>query len=180
MIRALRKTICLLVGLAFCLPMSAVKPDTIRIVFIGDVMSHGPQTAAALRPGGNRANPADYDYSSYFRHVQDRFDAADFVVANLEFPCGVKPYSGYPFFSAPQSLAYEAQRCGIDLFLAANNHICDQGRAGSRRPSFPPKPLLTHPRKKRPRPVKPVRPFAKPTGLMWKPLPPATTPFTRL
>lgn len=125
-----RKLLALLAGLAVCQPLAAGRPDTVRIVFIGDVMSHGPQTSAALRPGGNRANPADYDYSSYFRHVQDRFDAADFVVANLEFPCGVKPYSGYPFFSAPQSLAYEAQRCGIDLFLAANNHICDQGRAG--------------------------------------------------
>ena len=130
MIRALRKTICLLVGLAFCLPMSAVKPDTIRIVFIGDVMSHGPQATAALRAGGDRDNPADYDYSGCFRHVQDRFEAADFVVANMEFPCGVTPYSGYPHFSAPQSLAYEAQRAGIDLFLTANNHICDKGRTG--------------------------------------------------
>lgn len=108
----------------------ARQADTVRIVFIGDVMSHGPQVTAALKPGGDRSDPASFDYSSYFRHVQDRFDAADFVVANMEFPCGVSPYSGYPQFSAPRSLAEEARRAGIDLFLTANNHICDKGRAG--------------------------------------------------
>ena len=125
-----RKTLALLLGLALCQTAAASLPDTVRIVLVGDVMSHGPQAQAALRPGGDRINPDDYDYTACFRHVQDRFDAADFLVANLEFPCGVKPYSGYPFFSAPQSLAYEAKRCGIDLFLTANNHICDQGRTG--------------------------------------------------
>ena len=130
MVNFWRKAFVLLLGLAVAGPLIARGRDTVRIVFIGDVMSHGPQTAAALKPGGNRANPADYDYSACFRHVQDRFDAADFVVANMEFPCGVTPYSGYPFFSAPQSLAREAERCGIDLFLTANNHICDKGGTG--------------------------------------------------
>ena len=119
-----------LTGLLLWQAALAGSPDTARIVFIGDVMSHGPQAAAALRAGGDRNDPADYDYSACFRHVQPYFDAADYVVANLEFPCGVKPYSGYPFFSAPQSLAVEARRCGIDLFLTANNHICDKGRIG--------------------------------------------------
>jgi len=130
MIRSVRRTLLLVVGLVQCLAAVAQRPDTLRIVFIGDVMSHGPQAMAALRPGGDRNNPADYDYSACFRHVRDRFDAADYVVANMEFPCGVTPYSGYPFFSAPQSLAYEAKRVGVDLFLTANNHICDQGRVG--------------------------------------------------
>ena len=124
------KTMLLLLCLMQALSAWAARPDTIRIVFIGDVMSHGPQVTAALRSGGDRDNPADFDYSDCFRHVQDRFDAADFVVANMEFPCGVTPYTGFPQFSAPQSLAYEAQRVGIDLFLTANNHICDKGRAG--------------------------------------------------
>ena len=128
--KTFRKTLLLLAALTASLTASAGRPDTLRIVFIGDVMSHGPQVTAALRSGGDRDNPADYDYSGCFRHVKDRFDAADFVVANMEFPLGVKPYSGYPHFSAPQSLAYEAQRVGIDLFLTANNHICDKGSAG--------------------------------------------------
>ena len=110
--------------------LSARDADTVRIVFIGDVMSHGPQVTAALKPGGDRTKAEDFDYSSYFRHVRDRFDKADFAVANMEFPCGVVPYSGYPQFSAPKSIAEEAMRSGIDLFLTANNHICDKGSAG--------------------------------------------------
>jgi len=130
MLKTSRKTILLTLLLACCLRAYAAPPDTIRIVFIGDVMSHGPQVSAALRSGGNRNDPADFDYSSYFKHIRHYIDRADFAVANMEFPVGIVPYSGYPFFSAPQSLAYEAQRSGIDLFLTANNHICDQGRAG--------------------------------------------------
>lgn len=125
-----RKLLAFLTALTVCQTVAAAQADTVRIVFIGDVMSHGPQATAALRPGGDRNNPDDYDYSDCFKHVQSRFDAADFVVANMEFPCGVIPYSGYPHFSAPQSLAAEARRCGVGLFLTANNHICDQGRIG--------------------------------------------------
>ena len=120
--------------LSACLLMggseAAAQCDTVSLLFIGDVMSHGPQVSAALRAGGDRDNPVDFDYSACFRHLQSRFDAADFVVANMEFPCGVAPYTGFPQFSAPRSLAEAARRAGIDLFLTANNHICDKGRAG--------------------------------------------------
>ena len=57
-------------------------------------------------------------------------DAADFTVANMEFCLGGPPYTGYPSFSAPESLAEEAADAGVDLFLCANNHICDRGRRG--------------------------------------------------
>ena len=130
----MNRNVAVLLLLACCLVMSrtdaTAQADTVRLVFIGDVMSHGPQVTAALKPGGDRADPASFDYSSYFRYVKDRFDAADYVVANMEFPCGITPYSGFPQFSAPRSLAEEAHRAGIDLFLTANNHICDKGRAG--------------------------------------------------
>lgn len=130
----MRKTVLKLLFLltwSLCgLTAMAAGPDTVRIVFIGDVMSHSPQVTAALKPGHDRSDPRSFDYSSYFSHVRDRFDAADFTVANMEFPCGIAPYTGYPQFSAPRSLAEEAARSGIDLFLTANNHICDKGARG--------------------------------------------------
>lgn len=73
---------------------------------------------------------SSYDYSSYFAHVQHFIDEADFTVANMEFCLGGPPYTGYPSFSAPEALAEEAAEAGIDLFLCANNHICDKGRRG--------------------------------------------------
>ena len=130
MVQTKGKLLTLLLGLALCQAAFAGRPDTVRIVFIGDVMSHGPQVSAALRHGGNPANPADYDYSSYFQYVQPWFREADLVVANMEFPVGVLPYSGYPFFSAPPALPEEARRSRIAVFLTANNHLCDRGKAG--------------------------------------------------
>lgn len=130
MLKTLRKPLLLLLVLATALPALAGRRDTLRLVFIGDVMSHGPQITAALRHGGNPADPADYDYSSYFQYVRPWFEEADLVVANLEFPVGVRPFSGYPFFSAPPALPDEVQRSSVDVFLTANNHLCDRGRAG--------------------------------------------------
>ena len=109
---------------------SAAHPDTLSIVFIGDVMCHAPQCTASLLPGGDPAKYDDYDFSGFFAHVKDRIRGADLAVANLEFPCGVVPYTGYPHFSAPRSLAEAAAESGVDVFLTANNHICDKGRPG--------------------------------------------------
>lgn len=93
-------------------------------------MQHRQQLCSALIPGADATISASYDYSSYFTHVQPFIDEADFTVANMEFCLGGPPYTGYPSFSAPESLAGEAAESGIDLFLCANNHICDKGRKG--------------------------------------------------
>lgn len=104
--------------------------DTISITFIGDVMQHGRQLRSALIDGADPELPESYDYSHAFKHIEGQLKGADMAVANMEFPTGVPPYSGYPVFSAPESIAWEAQRSGIDLFLLANNHILDKGKRG--------------------------------------------------
>jgi poly-gamma-glutamate synthesis protein (capsule biosynthesis protein) len=109
-----------------------------RLVFIGDVMSHQPQVAAALTPQG------DYDYTATFRHLRpifqtpglDRFGrpaAPTVAVANLETTLrAAPPYTGYPSFAAPAALAADMRRAGIEIATTANNHICDKGAAGIR------------------------------------------------
>jgi len=104
--------------------------DTLSILFMGDVMQHRQQLHSALIPGTDSTLSSSYDYSSYFAHVQHFIDEADFTLANMEFCLGGPPYTGYPSFSAPEALAEEAAEAGIDLFLCANNHICDKGRRG--------------------------------------------------
>ena len=104
--------------------------DTISITFIGDVMQHGKQLLSALTEGEQPDNPQSYNYSHTFRHIGKQLAAADIAVANMEFPLGTPPYKGYPAFSAPESIAWKAQECGIDLFLLANNHILDRGKRG--------------------------------------------------
>ena len=104
--------------------------DTISITFIGDVMQHGKQLLGALKEGADPNNPHSYDYSLVFKHIKDKLQSADLAVANMEFPLGTPPYTGYPVFSAPESIAWEAKESGIDLFLLANNHIMDKGKRG--------------------------------------------------
>ncbi len=103
--------------------------DTVRILFVGDLMAHLPQTSAAY-VAGDRKDPSSYDYDACFRYVSRSVRDADFAVINMESPVGAPPYSGYPLFSAPSSLPAAACKCGFDLFLQANNHICDRGAAG--------------------------------------------------
>ncbi len=104
--------------------------DTISITFIGDVMQHGKQLQSALKEGADPYNPKSYDYSHTFRHIEKKLKKADLAVANMEFPLGTPPYTGYPVFSAPESVAWQAKESGIDLFLLANNHIVDKGKRG--------------------------------------------------
>lgn len=112
-------------------PLAEVRPlycrDTLTLCFVGDVMMHSAQIADACRKGGG------YDFSSYFRLMSDRIEDADIAVANLEFTLAGEPYTGYPSFSAPDTIAAHLARTGFDVFLAANNHIYDKGSAGASR-----------------------------------------------
>lgn len=100
--------------------------DTVTISFTGDVMQHGAQIDAALKKGGGK----NYNYENAFKYVAPLFRQADYMVANMEFTVGTKPYTGYPCFSAPPEIASAAKDAGIDLFLMANNHICDKNAGG--------------------------------------------------
>ena len=90
--------------------------DTVTMFIIGDVMLHSRQM--------------EYSYDSFLEHISGRMKAADISVANMEFPLGGKPYTGYPAFSAPDEYARYVNRCGTNVFLAANNHILDRGYTG--------------------------------------------------
>lgn len=93
--------------------------DTVSIFIIGDVMMHTPQL--------NR------DHRMFLRHIAPEMQKADFAVANMEFPLGGPPYTGYPAFSAPDYMLEYLTECGNDVILTANNHIFDKGRKGLER-----------------------------------------------
>lgn len=94
--------------------------DTVSVLIAGDVMMHSRQL--------------DYDFSDFFRQLSPLLESADFSAVNMEFSLGGEPYSGYPAFSAPDSVALcLARDFGVDVFLTANNHILDRGSNGLRR-----------------------------------------------
>ncbi|MFA6677135.1 MAG: CapA family protein [Bacteroidales bacterium] len=104
--------------------------DTVSITFAGDLMLHTSQLNAALKPDSDPSLSNSYDFSSYFKYTSNLFKNADYSVINMEFPVGTLPYMGYPSFSAPDEIIKESMKNGIDLFLCANNHMCDKRYAG--------------------------------------------------
>lgn len=101
--------------------------STLRILFAGDIMGHGPQIAAARQADGS------YDYEPSFRYVADYIQSADLAIANLEVTLAGPPYTGYPQFSSPVALAAAASAAGFDILTTANNHCMDRGSAGLQR-----------------------------------------------
>lgn len=104
-----------------------VKKDsfqTVKLLFAGDIMMHMPQIDAAKDSAGR------YDFSSVFEKVAPIISRADIAVANIETTFGGKPYTGYPQFSAPDTLAWFMKQAGFDMIVTANNHTCDRGKKG--------------------------------------------------
>lgn len=102
-------------------------PDTVSIVFMGDMMMHRDQISNAKK------DEDTYDFSRCFLKIEHLIKGADIAVANMEFTLAGKPYTGYPCFSAPDSYAESIAESGVDIFLTANNHILDKGREGVER-----------------------------------------------
>lgn len=98
-------------------PAPLYTKDTLSVIVIGDVMMHTKQLL--------------YDYTGFFEKIRGRLTEADLAVANMEFALAGPPYSGYPAFSAPDGFADYVADCGVDIFLAANNHILDKGFEGA-------------------------------------------------
>ncbi len=95
-----------------------------RLVFVGDIMTHGPQIRAAHR------GKDDYDFSTSFDSIQTLIQNADISIGNLETTFGGKPYTGYPMFSSPPSLARALKEVGFDVLTTSNNHSADRSSKG--------------------------------------------------
>ena len=103
--------------------------ESIRLIFAGDVMGHGTQIKGAWRDGGDSC----YNFIPNFQWVKDYISSADIAVANLEVTLAGEPYTGYPLFSTPNSLAVALKDAGFDILVTANNHILDRGTKGLER-----------------------------------------------
>ena len=108
-------------------PDSIMSADTLRLLFVGDLMQHQGQINAARTATGT------YDYSACFEYVKEEIGSVDLAIANLEVTLGGKPYKGYPAFSAPDEFLTAIHDAGFNVLVTANNHSLDRGRSG-----FPP------------------------------------------
>ena len=116
----------LLVARAEAQPISLTPSDsTLTLLFIGDVMGHGPQINSAYDSVSDT-----YSYDTVFSRIKPFIELSDVAIANLEVTLAGKPYSGYPQFSSPDALATALKSAGVDALVTANNHAADRGKQG--------------------------------------------------
>ena len=107
-----------------------VKP-TLKLLFIGDIMGHDSQIAAAYND-----STKNYDYTDVFRYIRPAIEGAEIAIGNLEVTLAGPPYKGYPQFSSPAALAAAASGAGVDILVTANNHSVDRGSKGIKNTIF--------------------------------------------
>ncbi len=108
--------------------VDSLKKNTMSLLFIGDIMGHGPQIRSAYNPKTKK-----YNYDTVFYYMKDFMSEPDFTIANLEVTLAGPVYKGYPQFSSPDALAEAGKNAGIDLFVTANNHCVDRRLQGLNR-----------------------------------------------
>ncbi len=98
--------------------------ETIRLIFVGDIMAHKTQLDIAKRLGNEQES---YNFRPQFAHVKHLLQG-DIVAGNFEtVVAGKTPYFGYPNFNSPDSLAAALKDANFNLLFLANNHILDRG-----------------------------------------------------
>lgn len=100
-------------------------PTVSTLVVCGDAMAHSYISNAAWDE-----ERGIYDYSHIIAQAQPYVSAADYAVVNLETPLTDGKPTGYPRFSASDSMAYNLKDLGFDLCLTANNHALDKNYEG--------------------------------------------------
>lgn len=102
-------------------------PVELSILCAGDVMAHSTQLTAQQKSDGS------YDFSNNYIYIKPYIEAADVAICNVETTFAGAPYTGYPAFCAPDSLAECLKEVGFDVASTSNNHMLDKGISGAMR-----------------------------------------------
>lgn len=104
------------------------KPTSAKLVAVGDNLMHRSCTLSAKNADGT------YDFTKHFANMADIFKAADLAVISQDTVLGgielgaTSTETG--IFNTVVELADGMADAGINVVLAANNHIMDEGSAG--------------------------------------------------
>ncbi|MFD3758050.1 CapA family protein [Streptomyces sp. NPDC058622] len=101
------------------------------LVASGDVLPH----TSVIRQAANDADGDGYDFRPMFAEVKPLVSAADLALCHMETIYGEEggPFSGYPAFVSPPSVADALKDAGYDGCSTASNHTLDDGAEGLRR-----------------------------------------------
>lgn len=104
------------------------KPTSAKLVAVGDNLMHRSCTLSAKNADGT------YDFTKHFANMADIFKAADLAVISQDTVLGgielgaTSTETG--IFNTAVELADGMADAGINVVLAANDHIMDEGSAG--------------------------------------------------
>lgn len=104
------------------------KPTSAKLVAVGDNLMHRSCTLSAKNADGT------YDFTKHFANMANIFKAADLAVISQDTVLGgielgaTSTETG--IFNTAVELADGMADAGINVVLAANNHIMDEGSAG--------------------------------------------------
>lgn len=104
------------------------KPTSATLVAVGDNLMHRSCTLSAQKADGT------YDFTNHFANMASIFKAADLAVISQDTVLGgielgaTSTETG--IFNTAVELADGMANAGINVVLAANNHIMDEGSAG--------------------------------------------------
>ncbi len=108
-------------------PTPAPENKPMTLAFVGDIILHQSVIDGGLLTS---QEAGVYDFTPAFSAVKPIFQAADLSVANYEGTLAGPPYSGYPFFAAPDAIADALYQTGFRVVCTANNHMLDKGLEG--------------------------------------------------
>ncbi|MFE9633501.1 CapA family protein [Streptomyces sp. NPDC006463] len=101
------------------------------LVASGDVLPH----TSVIQRAANDADGDGHDFRPMFSGVKSVVSGADLALCHMETIYGEEdgPFSGYPAFVSPPSVADALKETGYDGCSTASNHTLDDGADGLRR-----------------------------------------------
>ena len=97
----------------------------VTILAVGDAMTHMPVINSTWD-----TSCKCYDFSNIFKFLPPIIEQADISFVNYETTNAGPPYSGYPQFSSPDTLAWFLKDVGFNFLVNANNHTNDRNLKG--------------------------------------------------
>ena len=112
-------------------PSVPPSPRHFTVLGAGDILLHAPLWKVA-RADAKAAHKTGYDFDPIFASAKPDIAGADLAICHMETPYGKPggPFTGYPIFEVPPSIATTIHDVGYDSCSTASNHSLDGGEAG--------------------------------------------------
>ncbi len=109
------------------LPTAQEKPEPIEISITcaGDIVLHDPNIKSAYDSATDT-----YNFDEPFVYIKPYIESADLALCTIETTFPGKPYTGYPTFRGPETLATSLKTAGFDMIMTSSNHAYDSGITG--------------------------------------------------